>query len=270
MNRPLHVVFGPTAKCALEASFEFDERYKGEVIAFADELSIGPLEDLVTVNGIARRKEWWESIMTKAEAGYRKDFVEQDVKRYDDLRTQAKTHDLCIWLGKDVTSLLGFMRLMNELKNISKEIWMMDYPHEMYKYPVGEGLFLNIDILNPNQIPGLKQYIRKLRKDDREAAIEDWQRNSLNTSRLRVRSVGVVVEHVDENFYDRLLLKNCTQEFQKTAFVIGSSYLDFLETGQYVNDAYLNWRLKELVKSGKLKAEGVLEEIRDNRVRLAK
>lgn len=76
---------------------------------------------------------------------------------------------------------------------------------------------------------------------------------------------GTNVEMQEDSCFDSALLVNCTNEFKKSARVVGESLID---TDFYVSDTILSWRLKELVRQKKLEAKGTLHKMRDYEVKI--
>jgi hypothetical protein len=68
----------------------------------------------------------------------------------------------------------------------------------------------------------------------------------------------------DENFYDKYLLEFITPDWQKANKIINHV---LSKAKQSTGDAYLLWRLKELIGADKIDAQGEVKNMKDFEVK---
>jgi hypothetical protein len=86
---------------------------------------------------------------------------------------------------------------------------------------------------------------------------ELWQRLRTEDSLLRVVEEGRL-RSVAPTYFDEILLQHTPAEWCWWARVVGNTMVDAGERGHNIGDAFLIWRLRELVKEGKIECEGEL------------
>jgi hypothetical protein len=268
-NPILHILFNASDKNTLEYSFKYDPLYKDEAVHIYEPYAKGPLTNLETLRGSKARTAWFNKISeTTMFPGWGTYLNKHDKKTIKKIKIQVPKKTLCIWLGHDTNSRIGFLKLMYDLQNTKTEIYVMDYPKKTYLFPGGRFLFWSIGLFNPQQVSTLKKYIRKLSMTERKTAAKKWKEVSAHSSVLRMVDRNGNVKHIPENAFDKILLSHCTNEFKKSARVVGETLCDFMNTYKKVGDDYLTWRLKLLVQSKKIEYEGELRNLRNFNVRL--
>jgi len=264
MITPLHITFGSPAASKLKESFEINAELKGEVLPLTEDLSIGPLKQIHDNEGQVKRKAWLSKIAANtSDLPY---LLESDLDKYELIRSNLGTRDIYIWCGSDSNSHIGYLKLMSEIPNFPDRIFLLDYP-EMIQYPIGIFPFLHIGLLSASEIGKLNKYFRPLSYKEKNILVNAWLEISKTNSVLRVIEESKIV-NVGEDYFDQMLVSYCTNDCKKSAWIVGEVLVEVFDRWQTANDSFLNWRLKELVKMGKLDYEGTLNEMRDYSVKL--
>jgi len=265
MNAPLHITFGSFAASVLKESFEINAELKGDVLPLIEDLSIGPLRKIQDETGQEKRTAWLSKI--GANTSSLPYLLESDRDKYELIRSNLGLRDIYIWCGSDSKSHIGFLRLMYAITEFSDRIFILQFP-TMIQYPIGEFPFRTIALLRPEQIGSLNHFFKLLNSKQFSDFPNEWLEMSNNNSVLRIENDKIV--HVADDFFDEMLLSKCTNDFKKSARVVGEVLVDVFDRWQTAHDAYLNWRLKELVKMGKLDYDGILKEMLDYHVKIKK
>jgi hypothetical protein len=287
MKKLVHIVPGESSAGSLKRSFETDKSLEGEIIFLNDNLSLGPILNLETKKGIVQRHKWWKNVTenTIEYKWHKKDWDEN--AKFDLIRKTVKRNvKIIFWSGREAFERLTWMRFAWELRNSSTDkIFVMDYPHPKIANWKGNLFpFKSIALLMPEHIPMLKKHFRKAKKSELKEAATDWEKISNSDSAIRIVSSRTKIKEIPENsynpriltskakikylpedYFDKNLILRCTNEFQKAARVVGETMtdIDFM-----VGDLYLNHRLKECVRQGKLEFKGELKLLRDYQVKL--
>lgn len=262
----IHIVFGNYTAQSLEFSFQFNSSLSGEIYSLNDDLTIGPLKELDKTEGINRRADWIKA--TKENLLFYKwvIFGSKDSATIKQIRNCLTLGEkLCIWYGNNASDILSVSRLMFEIKPLAEQVFIVPVSEsKQLSFKGNEFVPKNLTTLRYEQIALLDKSIRQATPHFIEDFTKIWKDVSPKAEPLRVLSASGKIESKEESFFDEILKSNCTLTFRQSARVIGESLAD---TDQ-VNDATLNWRLKELVKQNQIEGKGTLDYIRDYEVRL--
>lgn len=269
----VHIVFGESSVTALSGAFELDEQLKGDVLYFEDDLSVGPLFILDTKDGQAARKQWWMQLTgTQAPVlieGAEEVVVEDDFDKLRQLKALLKSEpeqEVWIWAGQNARDVCGYYWLISQLYDFAGRIhiiYLNNLPFLNEKggvfYPTHLHQILSKEFLKA------KKLARPVSLAEFEIDGDEWSKMMNENAGIRLLEGGKKIKGEPTAFYDKELLSQVTAELQKAFKVIG------LVTGKLkypVMDQFLGWRLKELIKQGKIESKGELKTIRDFEVKL--
>lgn len=265
MKKDLHIVFRFADRTLVDSAiFEPDDIVLFKLV---DNLNIGPICDLVTIDGIKTRKVWLEK--TFGDLIFKEEIlsaVDKDITTISKISEVAdKCKDIYIWTGRDVSEVISTARVLNNLVKLDKSIYVLDFSNVQV-------LNVNGEIVSPksllqtasSQIKDVVKHFKLQELADLKKWEKVWNEVKSESSLLRVLEEDGAITHKPESYFDSFLLSKSKEELQKAARVIGQALVDIDFS---VGDSYLNWRLKELVKDKKLEFRGRLIEIRDYEVR---
>ncbi|CAH2215427.1 DUF1835 domain-containing protein [Tepidibacter aestuarii] len=266
MSKFVHIVFGDSAEGTLKYFFENNEnKFNGEVINFREDYSIGPIYEIDTEKGLRKRIEWVEKILKKVcEDDYFEDIKKEFINTYKTIKNIDKDSKIVIWYGENIDNQVGLRHLNALLRNKElyeinvSESYIEDYNYSKYRpRALGE--------CAPEQIGHLISTVKKLEKEKCNCLIDDWNVLRKSKENLRILKDNKIIG-VDESYYDKDILSNCTFNFKKAARVIGAT---MGKSDQLVGDAYIDYRVRILIESGKVEYRGKLETMRDFEVRVS-
>ena len=267
MAKNVHVVFGRSTSLSLVASFSIAEHLRGEVITLGDDLRIGPINGLDTAEGLLNRRKWIQSTGDEVLIQEFNDYSSSDHNTIEAIRhLLAGGQIIHLWFGNNTIDLLSIGRLFDVIKGYAKQLILV---------PVSDSVQLSLKnyefvpdslvVLRGDQIPLLEKHFRSVTQEDLDTFTTIWSKAILRAENLRVVDLkGDFQDNVEETINDTLL-SFCTNDYQKSARVIGHT---MIELRFIVSDTTLNWMLKTLVLNGQIKARGKLRMIRDYEVRL--
>lgn len=281
----LHIVFGESSATALTGAFELDEQLKGDILYFEDDLSVGPLFILDTKDGQAARKQWWMQLagiqpqpvaegtpeaqatapsgtaVTEEEAG--------DHEKFRQLKALLKADpelQVYIWAGQNARDVCGYYWLVSQLYDFSGRIHIIYLNNLPFLNEKGSVFYpTHLHQILPKEFLKAKKLARPVSLAEFELDGDEWSRMMNENGGIRLLEGGKKIKGEPTAFYDKELVQQSTAEFQKASKVVG------LVTGKLkypVMDQFLGWRLKELIKQGKLESKGELKTIKDFEVKL--
>jgi hypothetical protein len=270
MAKNVHVVFGQYAKSRLEDSFSVAPRLAGEVFSLGDDLRIGPIAALDTPEGFLERKNWLETVDDGGLAfcfnteGYSDHMTIESIRQV--LLNGQVIH---IWFGGNSFDLLALGRLISAIQPFAKQLILVPVSESIQVSLRGELTFIPkmLGVLRTEQVPSMEKHFRSPTDQELKTFSAIWSTACLRAESLRMVDVkGIFQDNVADKI-NQVLVSFCKAEYQVSARVVGETLVAFEFN---VNDAALNWMLKELVVTGKLEAKGMLKEMKDYEVRLIK
>lgn len=260
----IHIVFGGSSAASLRAAFELDAQLEGDIISFEDDLAVGPLFILDTPDGKAARRSWWSQVLeTSLPEG---EAPEDPVRALKARLRENEEEQVWIWAGQNACDVCGYYWLISQLDRFAGRIhfvYLNNLPFLNEKLAVFYPTHLH-QIL-PKEFLKARKLARPVSLAEFELDGEEWHRLMNESAGVRLLEGGKKIRGEAAGFYDKDLLQPATQEFQKGSKIISHALGKFKYP---VMEQYLAWRLKELIREGKLESKGELKTPRDFEVKL--
>ncbi|HEY0274317.1 MAG TPA: DUF1835 domain-containing protein [Chitinophaga sp.] len=274
----MHLVFGTSSVTALSAAFELDDSLRSEILCFEDDLSVGPLFILDTRDGQLARRQWWDQVndvpppapvqdpnVLPAPAGLTPlADLPHDVLLFKELKALLKADpelQLCIWAGQNARDVSGYYWLVNQLYDFAGRvqiIYLNNLPFLNEKghifYPTHLGQIL------PREFVKAKKLARPVSLAEFELDGDEWRRLMNENAGVRLLEGGKKLKGAAATFYDKDLVAAVGEESMKASKLV-SQVAGKLKYP--VSEAFLGWRVKELVKQGALESKGELRTLKD-------
>lgn len=263
MEKIIHMCFsesaGGTFRHAIKTNILPNEQ---KVIVFSDNLSQGPINGDVNIE---KRIKWYNIIDAE---NYFNDYDAEDLKEiYNEFHGEISKVDnsdtLYLWYGSS-REFCGMLYTLEFLKDRKLNIYLINVADTFIKY--NQNVFLARDAgeISPEKIEKYIESKRKLDSKEYEKLLDIWELLKNDNSILRIYKNGKV-SSVDESYFDIDILKYTTEEFRKSARTIG----EVLGNSEVkILDDYILWRVKVLVKSGKIEYSGKLGIMREMEIRI--
>jgi Protein of unknown function/Domain of unknown function (DUF1835) len=262
----IHIVFQYNDVEVLRKAFELDPSFQGQIIEMKDELAVGPVCDIFTAEGIEARRQWWRDILA---GGDYDGLVDRNEAADDSAKVAALTAQLredpkeivWIWAAQNKHDVSGYYWLMSQLAEFQGRIFilylnnlpfinekgMLFYPNNLFEIP-------------PREFLKARKLARPITLSEFEIDPDEWLRLSQEDKGVRILEGGKKLSQHPYEYYDEELRKFITSDWIKASKLIGQ----FLSKAkQTTGDAYMLWRIKQLVAAGELDAQGELKGMKD-------
>jgi hypothetical protein len=266
----LHIVFGQSSEANLKAAFDLDPQLAGEILCFEDDLAVGPLFILDTPEGRTARREWWNNMLeipavVPAE-GEEVAPPEDPVRSLKGRLREEEELEVWIWAGQNACDVSGYFWLISQLDRFSGRIHLV-YLNNLPFLNEKNGVFYptHLSQILPKEFIKAKKLAREVSLAEFELDGDEWHRLMNENAGIRLLEGGKKLRGEPAGFFDKDLLQATTKDFQKANKVIVQV------TGKFkypVMDQFLSWRIKELIKEGKIESKGELKTMRDFEVKL--
>jgi len=235
------------------------------IIAFSDDLSIGPLCQLEEKLGQVSRKEWlFENINNEQDDHVEYNKFVNTLGEIDDIPIHLPIY---IWVGNNANEqclLRLFLYLLNDKAN---EIYLMQ-TSEHNKY----GDTGHLTSLSLSQLFTTSHEKKPLTIQKRLHLQKEWEQLSQTKNVLRRWMNGEIIS-VSEEYFDALII-NVVEKLHKE-----QTMKDFIKTGTVITELisqmdecpnvfYLEYRIRFLVYNGVLALKGIPKSMRHYSVKL--
>lgn len=267
----IHIVFQRADVDVLKKAIELDESLQGEVVLIADDYAVGPLSALHAPEGIESRKEWWRGVLA---GGDYEGLVDNGTVPDDNVTVldvkEKLTNDpqekLWIWAAQNKHDVSGYYWLMSRLKDFQGKVFILylnNLPFINEKglifYPV------NLFDIPAKEFLKARKLARPITLSEFEIDPDEWNKLCQEEKGVRILEGGKKLAQYDYAYFDEELKKFITGDWIKASKLIHQ----FLSKGkQITGDAYLLWRLKQMITDGSIEAQGELKGMKEFEIKL--
>lgn len=261
----MHIVFQMEDVKTLLKTFELDDSLRSEIFEIKDDFAVGPLNDIYSNEGIEERKQWWRKVLAGGDFDGHVDSGEvNDPKTVDKIKEKLKENEkemVWIWVAPNKHDVSGYYWLMSQLKDFEGRVYLLMlnnlpfinekgnifYPDNLYEIP-------------PREFLKAKKLARQITVSEFEIDPDEWAKICNENKLVRVLEGAKKLSQHDADFFDKYLMEYITPDWQKASKVINQ----FLSKAkQTTGDAYILWRIKELIAADAIDSQGELKNMKD-------
>ncbi|WP_281657762.1 DUF1835 domain-containing protein [Halobacillus sp. Cin3] len=257
--KEVHIVFGHSAYGALKNTLENHKRDKDMVINLPLMFSIGPVRNLDQPGGLQERLNWlYDRIHMDDEEIFT--YVQENKQAMESIRNIPDHIQTTIWVGNNAHEQLGLRFVLQLLKTWNGRVRTINVSESHMKrskgYPIHTGE------ISPDRIGEMIHYASSepIPFEARDRLEKDWLRLSSENSELRIWSEGVFSKTVD--YFDPIIIQTVRSlhedagcvDFIPAARIIGEV---IGHSRQVVGDAFIEYRLIQLVLENRLDIKGI-------------
>ena len=267
----IHVVFEEANIEALRKSFALDPSMDGEIISIKDDYAVGPLADVFSEEGMDNRKKWWQEIL---QGGHYDSLAQSDhvndAKEVADLKLkldQNKEELIWIWAAQNKHDVSGYHWLMSQLKDYQGRVFILYLNNLPFINEKGNIFYpTSLFQIQPKEFVKAKKLARPITLSEFEIDPDEWLKLCREDKGVRVLEGGKKLVQKGYDFYDKELLTFVGKDWIKGSKLFQQYFSKAKET---TGDAYLLWRLKQMIDEGKIEMQGNLLNMKEFEVRLA-
>lgn len=261
----IHIVFNTADVAVLQQAIALEPSMEGPVLEIKDEYAVGPLADMYTGEGRAAREKWWRSILAGGDYEGK-----VDDKEVDDFKTIAALvgelrrnpeEIVWIWAAQNKHDVSGYYWLLHFLKEFQGRIYILYLNNLPFLNEKGQLFYPSwLHTIPPREFLKARKLARPITPSEFEVDPDEWQKLASENKGVRILEGGKKLVQFDYDYYDAELSKFITGDWQKASKIIHQ----FLSKGkQTTGDAYLLWRLKQLLADNKFDVQGDVRNMKD-------
>jgi hypothetical protein len=262
----IHIVFQPNDAVVLKKSFELDPSFQGEVITIEDDLAVGPLKDIYTTEGWEARRAWWRGVLAGGDYDGRVDSgeVPDDLAAVAVLKDRLSQHPdeiVWIWAAQNKHDVSGYYWLMSQLKDFQGRIFILYLNNLPFINEKGNIFYpANLSEIPAREFLKARKLARPITLSEFEIDPDEWSRMCNEDKGVRILEGGKKLAQYGYEYYDEELRKFITGDWVKAGRLI-NQFLN--KARQTTGDAYILWRLKQLIAAGEIDAQGEIKGMKD-------
>jgi hypothetical protein len=265
----IHIVFQEADVEALKKSFELDETLAGEILEIKDDYAVGPLVNIYTPEGIEARKQWWRDVLSGGDYdGHVETGKVNDNQTVEVLieKLESDPSEKCwIWAAQNKHDVSGYYWLVSQLQPFQGRIFILYLNNLPFINEKGHIFYpANLFQIQPREFVKAKKLARPVTLSEFEIDPDEWKKLCAEEKGVRILEGGKKLSQHDYDYFDTELLSFITGDWVKVNKLM-SSFLG--KAKQTTGDAFLLWRIKHLVSSGKIDAQGELKNMKDFEVK---
>ena len=262
----IHIVFQRPDVDVLKKSFELEPALQGEVIQIEDDFAVGPLKDIYTPEGWEARKEWWRGVLAGGDYDGRVDSgeVKDDVASVAALKEKLDQDPLelvWIWAAQNKHDVCSYYWLMSQLKDYQGRIFILYLNNLPFINEKGSIFYpVNLSEIPAREFLKARKLSRPITLSEFEIDPDEWSRICNEDKGVRILEGGKKLAQYGYDYYDDELRKFITGDWIKASKLI-HQFLN--KAKQTTGDAYMLWRLKQLIAAGEVEAQGEIRGMKD-------
>ncbi|WP_169085740.1 DUF1835 domain-containing protein [Paenibacillus sp. PL91] len=272
----VHIAFGDSFAGSLKAAIKkLGREDTDKVITFRDRYSIGPIWQLHEEEGRTKRQEWFFDHINGRDDEDDNEEMHQSLIRQISLIPPQAT--ITIWSSMNAHEQVGLRYAVYLLRKSLNQVFILSATEacsRLFNRPNLTIEYTHAGEITPDKLQAVlrdRSESMPISGDSRAALETEWLKLAEQPEVLRICKDERVLP-VSQDYFDSYLMETVeklhsgrgNRDFIKAARVIGEAlgYCD-----QYVGDDYFEYRIRELIYSGRLKIKGVPRAMRYYSVR---
>ncbi|MCH7323315.1 DUF1835 domain-containing protein [Solibacillus sp. MA9] len=263
-----HIIFGESAAGSLKFALK---KEAAQIIAFPDYLGEGPIQELLTKEGLKQRSSWLEQVFRMDGSQWANSF-EQAIKQ---LEKVTEEDSVLVWASENAAEQFGLRLICHVLQYKNCPIYFCDtYENMLYLHPqhnvqmeirhtgeVSSEQFRHIlteklfEQLAPDEISDYAKQAAKLMQGN--SLLRTWRRGEIFED-VETRDDALIFHYLQE------LQQESNEEYIRAPRIIGH-VLGF--SVHDIHDTWIEYRLLALIGQGKVAYRGDLRTMRTYEVK---
>jgi hypothetical protein len=166
-----------------------------------------------------------------------------------------------IWAAQNKHDVSGYFWLMSQLKDLQGRVFILYLNNLPFINEKGHIFYPDwLSQIPPKEFLKAKKLARPITLSEFEVDPDEWTKICQEGKGVRILEGGKKLAQYGYDFYDMDLKKFVGTDWQKASKII---YQFLHKNKQTTGDAYLLWRLKELLSQGDFDVQGELKFMKD-------
>jgi len=252
----LHIVFQTSDVHAIQEAIKLDTSLEGDIVEIKDEFAVGPIANIYEPEGYQARREWWKQVLEFSPYVGEHDIIDDKLTVHNLIKRLNEDTSLhaWVWMGQNQHDVCGYYWLMSQLKEYQGRIFVLYLNNLPFINEKGGIFYPNyLFEIQPKEFLKAKKLARSITLSEFEVDPDEWKKLCNENGVVRILEGGKKLVSKDATYYDKDVMNAVSAEPQKLQKVLHNIFSKMkIKTG----DAFLVWRMRELINEGKLVAQG--------------
>ncbi|MEP6682626.1 MAG: DUF1835 domain-containing protein, partial [Parafilimonas sp.] len=252
----IHIVFQQSDIDTLQKAIELDETLKGEIIQIKDDFAVGPIADIYETEGYQLRRDWWKKVLEHSPYVEQMDIVDDKLTVHQLKESLEGNFDeqAWIWVAPNQHDVCGYYWLISQLNEFEKRVHILSLNNLPFINDKG-AIFYPKDLFEipPKEFIKAKKLARPVTISEFELDGDEWKKLCTENGLVRILEGGKKIISKESSYYDDDVIAALTKEPQKLHKVFSTL---FGKMKVHTGDAFLAWRMKELINDDKIEISG--------------
>jgi len=252
----LHIVFQTSDVHAIQEAIKLDTSIEGDIVEIKDEFAVGPIANIYESEGYQARREWWKQVLEFSPYVGEHDIIDDKLTVHNLIKRLNEDTSLhaWVWMGQNQHDVCGYYWLMSQLKEYQGRIFVLYLNNLPFINEKGGIFYPNyLFEIQPKEFLKAKKLARSITLSEFEVDSDEWKKLCTENGVVRILEGGKKLVSKDATYYDKDVMNAVSAEPQKLQKVLHNIFSKMkIKTG----DAFLVWRMRELINEGKLVAQG--------------
>lgn len=265
----IHIVFEEANIEALQKAIDIDETLAGSIVHIKDDYAVGPLGNIYVGEGIEARRQWWRELLAGGDYdGIADDGHVDDYKDAAELVGAMRRNEeeiIWIWMAQNKHDVCGYYWLLHYMQEFQGRVFILYMNNLPFINEKGNIFYpTNLFQIPSKEFLKAKKLARPITLSEFEVDPDEWKKLCTDGNQVRLLEGGKKIAGYDVDFYDAALKKYITGDFTKASKII---YQFLSKEKETTGDAFLLWRLKELMKQNEWEVRGEVKNMKDFELR---
>ncbi len=251
----IHIVFQHADIETLQKAIELDATLQGVIIHIKDDFAVGPIADIYETEGYQTRRDWWKKVLENSPYTEHLDIV-NDKLAVHQLQEKLKdeTEQAWIWMAPNQHDVCGYYWLINQLNEFEDRIHILSLNNLPFINDKGSIFYpVNLSEIPPKEFIKAKRLARPVTVSEFELDGDEWKKLCSENGMVRTLDGGKKILSKEVFYYDDKIIAALTKDAQKLNKIFQTL---FTKMKVHTGDAFLAWRMKELINDGKIELSG--------------
>lgn len=260
MKRVVHICFSKGSMANLNNAIKQGlggSNEKDKIIYLIDDLSTGPIKDMGDIDKrVTWQKEFSKDYNILKEIEFNYNNFHNDIKNIGN-------EDIYIWHGENSMEMCGLFYTLSLLQDRINNIHTINISEEIHSNNNTIIRHSWVGEIPPERLTWFNGKKEKLEVITYNQHIGSWLKlKQINTNLRTIIDKKLI--SVQEDYFDEMIMYYTKDIFTSCIKTVGSV---FIHIEGYPSDAFIFWRIRELIKKNKIVFNGDLENIREMKIK---
>jgi hypothetical protein len=252
-----HFITGTQACTQLQEAIEKEPEMQGTIVCMEDALSIGPLQPSEGESFRTLRENYYKELSPNE-----KNPVQcPELDKVDEIIQRLQEDNAAIvwfWVAPAAVDICAYYWLLTKLACFTGRLYVVNIAGLPFLDENGKLFYpKSFKEIPAKEMIKARKLARAITPAEREVDVEEWRKILAENTDIRLYEGGKKIQGKNADHFDSLLLSFCSGQMQKASKILRQTISRYQPP---VPDLFLLHRLRYLVQSGKLIAQGNIEK----------